>query len=83
MFWSAYVGHTSINAQPQGPILGSTGPTLAREGPLESKVGEKRLIFTFGGDPLDQGGPSTANFTPVTRALAALLVTGICVHNLK
>ena len=45
----------------------------AREGLIESKVGEKRLVFTFGRGCTRPVCPSMANFTPVTRALAATL----------
>ena len=38
-----------------------------------SKVAEKRLVFIWGGVPLDQGELSISNFTTVTRGLAAPL----------
>ena len=44
-----------------------------REGPLESKVGEKQLVFFFGRGPTRPRGPSMANFSPVTISLAAPL----------
>ena len=56
-----------------GSILGSRGPVQARESPLESEVGEKRLPFIFERGPSQPGGPLVANFIPVTRALAAPL----------
>ena len=42
------------------------GPSKAREGPFESKVGGKRRFY-FGEGAHSTGGPSMANFTPVTR----------------
>ena len=57
----------------RGPILRSRGPNLGPKGPLENEVGEKWLVYIFGRWPTRPGGPFVANFTPVTRALAAPL----------
>ena len=67
----------------RGPILGSRGPDLGPRGPLESKVGEKRLVFLFWSRPTRPGGPSMANFTPVTRALAVPLSGNVLVFGEK
>ena len=61
--------------KPQRRILSSRRPNLGQRRTLESKVGEKRIdSISLKGGPSDQGGPSMAKFTPVTRALAAPLL---------
>ena len=79
MLWMTHVGSTRVIFKSQGPILGSRGPNIVPEGPLESKVGEK-LVFIFGRETTRPGGPSMANFTPVTRARTAPLAGPACVY---
>ena len=64
----------------QGTIFGLRGPFQAQEGPswdqkgqFTSKVGKKLLVFIFGRGHSPPVGPSMANFTPITRALATPL----------
>ena len=57
----------------RGPSQAQEGPCEARVGPFENKVDEKMNSFHFWEGPIRPGGPSMANFTPVTRALAAPL----------
>ena len=58
----------------RGPIRGSRGSILGPSGSHESEAGRKLLVFILGKRPARPGGPSKANFTPVTRALVALLI---------
>ena len=58
------------------PSYVQEGGLKGREGPFENKVGEKLIVFIFGRGPTRSGGPSTANFIPVPRALAAPLRIG-------
>ena len=75
MLWRAHVGSTKVNFKSQGPILGSRGPDLGLRRVPQKKSGRKTTSFRFweGAQPTRPGGPSMANFTPVTRALAAPL----------
>ena len=58
----------------RGPVRGSRGPILGPRGSHESEAGGKLSVFILGKGPARPGGPSMANFTPVTRALAAPLI---------
>ena len=72
MLWRALIGSARVNFKLTGPIPGAKGPIMGpRGGPLDSKVRKTTSFFWEG--PTQPEGPSMANLTPVTRALAARL----------
>ena len=69
-----HAGSARANFRPQGARSGLKRalPRIER-GRSKVKWAKKLLILIFGSGRTRPGGPSMANFTPVARALSALL----------